>query len=177
MVITELCGLWEVGHGAWASSCVSAYPRVPATTNDSWTGDAEDQLFGLGLERWTDPNLAASFVRDVLECDGYFDEDGPYEALRENFNEWEFMEPSYRQMHERWARDWRDRDRAAAFVAECVRLQAEEALEQERDEREQWEAQHGWKYCPHGDKFWDCPHCSDEWHAGFEIASGDDEED
>ncbi len=52
-----------------------------------------------------------------------------------------------------------------------------EALEQERDEREQWEAQHGWKYCPHGDKFWDCPHCSDEWHAGFENASGDDEED
>ena len=145
----------------------------------SWVLDREEQdrRFALGLESWTDPKLAASFVRDVLEYDGYFDEDGPYEALRENYNEWEFMEPSYRRTHEHWARDWRDRDRADAFVAECVRLQAEEALEQERDEREQWEAQHGWKYCPHGDKFWDCPHCSDEWHAGFENASGDDEED
>ena len=24
---------------------------------------------------------------------------------------------------------------------------------------------------------WDCPHCSDEWHAGFENASGDEGED
>ena len=167
--------------GSWARSLGQqlrlGLPPRPGDHQRLLDRDAEDQLFGLGLERWTDPNLAASFVRDVLESDGYFDEDGPYEALRENYNEWEFMEPSYRQMHERWARDWRDRDRADAFVAECVRLQAEEALEQERDEREQWEAQHGWKYCPHGDKFWDCPHCSDEWHAGFENASGDEGED
>ena len=121
--------------GSWARSLGQqlrlGLPPRPGDHQRLLDRDAEDQLFGLGLERWTDPNLAASFVRDVLESDGYFDEDGPYEALRENYNEWEFMEPSYRQMHERWARDWRDRDRADAFVAECVRLQAEPALDME----------------------------------------------
>ena len=121
--------------GSWARSLGQqlrlGLPPRPSDHQRLLDRDAEDQLFGLGLERWTDPNLAASFVRDVLECDGYFDEDGPYEALRENYNEWEFMEPSYRQMHERWARDWRDRDRAGAFVTECVRLQAEPALDME----------------------------------------------
>ena len=111
--------------GSWARSLGQqlrlGLPPRPGDHQRLLDRDAEDQLFGLGLERWTDPNLAASFVRDVFECDGYFDEDGPYEALREDYNEWEFMEPSYRQMHERWARDWRDRDRAAAFVPESRR--------------------------------------------------------
>ena len=32
---------------------------------------------------------------------------------------------------------------------------------------EQLQGENGWKYCAHGDKFWDCPHCSDEWNEGF----------
>ena len=118
--------------GSWARSLGHQLSLgYPTRRNNRLDRDAEDQLFALGLERWTDPKLAASFVRDVLNYDGYFEEEGPYEALREDYNEWEFMEPTYRRMHEHWARDWPDRDRADAFVAECVRLQAEPALDME----------------------------------------------
>ena len=123
--------------GSWAHSLGHqlrlGYPaeygddRLPVLDRET-----EDRLFALGLESWTDPKLAASFVRDVLEYDGYFEDEGPYDALAEDSGwRWESIEPSYRQMHERLARDWRDRDRAGAFVTECVRLQAEPALDME----------------------------------------------
>ena len=83
----------------------------------------------------------------------------------------------YRAMHEGWVQDWRDRGKADAFVAEGFRLQDEAEREMEAEFQAQWEEEHGWKYCPHGDKFWDCLHCSDEWHAGFENASGDEGDD
>ena len=73
--------------------------------------------------------------------------------------------------------NWRDRGKADAFVAEGFRLQDEAEREMEAEFQAQWEEEHGWNYCPHGDKHWDCPHCSDEWNAGFESAPGDDEED
>ena len=49
------------------------------------------------------------------------------------------------------SRHWRDRDKATAFVAG----EEEEAAEVEREREEQWEAEHGWKYGPSGDKFWE----------------------
>ena len=46
---------------------------------------------------------------------------------------------------------WRDRDKAAAFVA--VQQEITEDIQRQFDE--DWEAEHGWKYGPSGDKFWE----------------------
>ena len=132
--------------------------------------ETEDRLFGLGLESWTDPKLAAAFATDVLGHNDYY-----------SCGFWDVWnldgERIYRAMLEGWVENWRDRGKADAFVAEGFRLQDESEQEMEAEFQEQWQEEHGWKYCPHGDKYWDCPHCSDEWHAGFENASGDEGED
>ena len=49
------------------------------------------------------------------------------------------------------SRNWRDRDKAAAFVA--VQQEITEDIQRQFDE--DWEAEHGWKYGPSGDKFWE----------------------
>ena len=46
---------------------------------------------------------------------------------------------------------WRDRSKAAAFVA--VQQEITEDIQRQFDE--DWEAEHGWKYGPSGDKFWE----------------------
>ena len=61
-------------------------------------------------------------------------------------------------------------------MAECVRLQAEEALEQERDEIEQGGPAR-LEDARTGTPCWDCPPCSDEWHAALTGLLGDDEGD
>lgn len=69
-------------------------------------------------------------------------------------------------MHERWSRDWRDRGRAAAFVAGGVRLLEESEREMQADNERM--------HCPHGEYRWDCPHCSG---SGDESEEGDDDND
>ena len=61
----------------------------------------------------------------------------------------------YRAMLEGWVQDWRDRGKADAFVAEGFRLQDESEREMEADFQRQWKEEHGWKYGPSGDKFWE----------------------
>jgi len=124
--------------------------------------ETEDRLFGLGLESWTDPKLAAAFATDVLGHNDYYS-CGFWDVW--NLNSETSGDRIYRAMLEGWVQDWRDRGKADAFVAEGFRLQDESEQEMEAEFQEQWEEEHGWKYCPHGDKYWDCPHCSDEWHG------------
>ena len=49
------------------------------------------------------------------------------------------------------SRNWRDRSKAASFVA--VQQEITEDIQRQFDE--DWEAEHGWKYGPSGDKFWE----------------------
>ena len=51
--------------------------------------------------------------------------------------------------------DWRDRGKADAFVEEGFRLQDEAEREMEAEFQRQWQEEHGWKYGPSGDKFWE----------------------
>ena len=135
--------------------------------------EAEDRLFGLGLESWTDPKLAAAFARDVLGYNAYY-ECGFWDVW--NLDSDSSGDRIYRAMHEGWVQDWRDRGKADAFVEEGFRLQDEAEQEMEAEFQEQWEEEHGWKYCPHGDKLWDCPDCRDDWNEGH-FGDDDDEDD
>ena len=114
------------------------------------------------LLRWTDPKLAAAFATDVLGHNDYYS-CGFWDVW--NLDSETSGDRIYRAMLEGWVQDWRDRGKADAFVAEGFRLQDESEQEMEAEFQEQWQEEHGWKYCPHGDKYWDCPHCSDEWHG------------
>ena len=139
------------------------YPHPPPYGSCVLDSNTENRLFGLGLESWTDPKRAAVFVNLVLDETGYFTQ--IYNPGRNYFlgapGE---VQPKYRQMHERWSRDWRDRSRAAAFVAEGVRLLEESEREMQADNKRM--------HCPHGEYRWDCPHCSG---SGDESEEGDDD--
>ena len=202
--IVVACECAQRAFGGFDSMYRDPGPTVPAVSVQDWAlrlghslslgyreqaegsavldRETEDSLFFAGLESWTDPKLAAAFIRAILDYNDWFSQE--YCELGCHWQD--ELERPYRQMHERWVENWRDRSRADAFVAEGVRLEAESQREQEEDLEEQLQAERGfeggeyvghWKWCPHVDKIWECPHCSDEFNAGFEGASGDDEGD
>ena len=84
------------------------------------------------IEQWANATDAANFFGEFLWGDG-----GDHIAELEMF----------RGM----SRHWRDRDKAAAFVA----IQQDIFDDIQRQIDEDWEAEHGWKYGPSGDKFWE----------------------
>ena len=84
------------------------------------------------LEQWANATHAAEFFGEFLWGDG-----GDHIAELEMF----------RGM----SSHWRDRSKAAAFVA--VQQEITEDIQRQFDE--DWEAEHGWKYGPSGDKFWE----------------------
>ena len=54
-------------------------------------------------------------------------------------------------MYRGLSRHWRHRGKAREFVS--VQEEATEEIQRQLDE--DWEAEHGWKYGPSGDKFWE----------------------
>ena len=121
-------GLWEYIM-KWAARVGKP---VDTWDLDGWKPAGELVSIGDGLEQWANATDAANFFGEFLWGDG-----GDHIAELEMF----------RGM----SRHWRDRDKAAAFVA--VQQEITEDIQRQLDE--DWEAEHGWKYGPSGDKFWE----------------------
>lgn len=48
----------------------------------------------------------------------------------------------------------------AALIGVIAEIEADFEEQRQKD----YMAEHGWKYCKHGEKHWDCPDCSDAWN-------------
>lgn len=64
--------------------------------------------------------------------------------------------------HEEFAREktagWTDQAKREAVLAAFAEVDQEMQEQFDAD----YEAEHGWKYCAHGEKFWDCPECGQD---------------
>ena len=98
---------------------------------DGWNPAGELVLIGDGFEQWANATHAAEFFSEFL-----IDEGDHYACL---------------EMCRGLSKHWRHRGKAREFVS--VQEEATEEIQRQLDE--DWEAEHGWKYGPSGDKFWE----------------------
>lgn len=121
---------------------------VDKRTNDEDEADSCVTRVWRAVERWRDPRHAFGAVYPLVEVD---------------------------DSHEGYAlqmtADWTDSARRKGIVAAFAEIDQNLQGQMDRD----WEQEHGWKYCPHGEKFWDCPECAPD-DGSDRDGSGSDSE-
>ena len=86
--------------------------------------------------------------------------DALHAAIAEGFDDWMEYASHAREM----TAGWTDKSKRDVVIAKF-----QEVIDEiEAEHQKQYMEEHGWKYCPHGMKHWDCPDCCDAWHADFE---------
>ena len=86
--------------------------------------------------------------------------DALHAAIAEGFDDWMEYASHAREM----TAGWKDQSKRKFVIAKF-----QEVIDEiEAEHQKQYMEEHGWKYCPHGMKHWDCPDCCDAWHADFE---------
>ena len=144
----EHCDIYSIFHWAFWGWVDKVDPRDLGETFEQ-----QELRLWRAVESWDSPSRAFKAVDN---------------ALSEGFDDWYNYASHAREM----TAGWKDQSKREFVIAKFQEVIDELEAESEK----QYMEEHGWKYCPHGMKHWDCPDCCDAWHAGFEPIEDPDEE-